>query len=178
MATNGFLQTLKKSSNSTLIDEELRRLDVSNSNDIITDNLYRQLSKTPLNVRKRLTFFNSIVWHSPPISIFSDARIMFTINDVSSILRNSHRTSQAIKTRLDQIKLSVAKEYPLGSVSVHNSVRPRIVSHIASNLILRFIVYNSDTDAILWFKSAAHGGEYLKVEFNGKTNKTNFNFKD
>jgi len=175
MAINSFKADLKHSQNSVRIEKELRLLEVSTPDGKLSDSLYRQLFKVGTRTLPNLDFFAPIQWHSAKLASLDNVIVMFMMDDIRSILDETHKVVRSIRTRLPNIKKTLAKEYQLGLTLLSPVARETLNKNAVNNMSLKFIVFSTQTNAILWIKSDIHGSEYLKITFDGKTNKLNFN---
>jgi len=171
---SSFKDSLKSKQNAPRIEKELRTLEVSSASDFLSDSLYRKLSKVPPAITIKLDFFSPVQWYSSKLATLDNVVIMFMMDDIAKILNESHKLVQSVRTRINTIKYNLAEEYQLGMTLLSPAARKTLNHNAVKRMTLKFIVFSTQTDAVLWIKSDIHGGEYLKVMFDSKTGKTTF----
>jgi len=174
MSTNSFKIGLKHTQNSVQIEKEMRLLEIATPDSKLSDTLYRQLLKVSPRTTVNLDFFAPIQWHSSRLASLDNVVVMFMMDDVKRVLSDSHKIMRSIRTRLPFIKNKLAGEYQLGMTLLSPPARKALNITAVKHMSLKFIVFSTQYNAILWIKSDIHGSEYLKVSFDGKTNKLNF----
>jgi len=174
MATNSFKIGLKHNQNSVRIEKELRLLEIATPESKLSDSLYRQMFKISPRTAINLDFFAPVQWHSSRLASLDNVVVMFMMDDVKKILSDSHKIMRSIRTRLPLIKNKLAEEYQLGMTLLSIPARKVLNTNAVKHMSLQFIVFSTQYTAVLWIKSDMHGSEYLKVSFDGKTNKLNF----